>query len=83
MSEAAVISIYIGERRGSYCEQFPMNNVKVILDTGSDQWTIRLSRVPNIGERIQYSNRVYIVQSVTHTPNADDIAAEILASLAR
>jgi hypothetical protein len=84
MSGSIVINIYPGaqEPRLAIAKDLTMDDVKIILDVGSDRWMINVSRVPNIGEKIFFQDRSYIVQSVTHTPNSG-YSAEVIASLSR
>jgi hypothetical protein len=58
-----------------------MDNVKVIINMGGDIRAYNFSRVPVVGERIKIQDQLYVVRSVTHTPNHGH-SAEIEVSLA-
>jgi hypothetical protein len=63
-----------------------MNNVKVLVNTGSDDYAYRFSRVPIAGEHVRLKGQTYKVESVIHTPNNVDVdayAAEITVTLIR
>jgi hypothetical protein len=58
------------------------DDVKIALDTGSDILSLRLSRVPAIGEFVAAADHIYVVRSVLHTP-ASDHAATLSVTLKR
>ena len=58
-----------------------MDNVPVLVNTGSDSYSYNFSRVPTVGEHVKINGDIYTVRSVTHTPTVRH-AAEITVSLA-
>ncbi len=43
-----------------------MDNIKVLVNTGSDSYEINFSQVPAIGEQVRVKDRVYTVRGVIH-----------------
>lgn len=59
-----------------------MDTVRVLVEYGSDNWTLTLSRVPTVGERVRILDQIYAVNTVVHTPNAAH-SAEVTVTLVR
>ena len=46
-----------------------MDTIQVLAINGDANWTLDLSRVPNVGEMVRIDDRIYVVNSVLHTPH--------------
>lgn len=75
MSEAIEITVSFRQVEPISLERVsPMDNIKVFVTHGSNNWSIDLSRVPAIGEYIMILDHTYKVTSVLHTPKTETAA---------
>jgi hypothetical protein len=75
------VSVELPREAAQFAPMVAMNDeVMIVLDTGSDLLSLRLSRVPTVGEFVAAADHVYIVRSVLHTP-ASAHAAKVLVTL--
>ena len=85
MPQQAISVTVVILQSGTAIAATQMDEILVLVFTGSDKQPARFSRVPIVGEFIKLRERnlqqTYVVRSVTHTPNTP-YAAEISVSLA-